>query len=54
VGKGHGRFHNAFTIKVETSTDAKPGLLSFHLSQETCTENCSSDLHVLVPANEEN
>jgi hypothetical protein len=42
---------NAFTIKVTTNPDAKPGLLNFHLADETCSGSCSSDFRVLVVAN---
>ena len=42
---------NAFTIKVTTTSDAKPGLLNFHLADDTCSGSCASDFRVLVVAN---
>ena len=41
---------NAFTVKVTTTSDAKPGLLNFHLANDTCSGNCASDFRVLVVA----
>jgi hypothetical protein len=41
---------NAFTVKVTTTSDAKPGLLNFHLADETCSGSCASDFRVLVVA----
>jgi hypothetical protein len=42
---------NVFSVKVTTTSDAKPGLLDFHLADETCSGNCSSDFRVLVISN---
>jgi len=42
---------NAFTVKVTTTPEAKPGLFNFHLADETCSGSCSSDFRVLVVAN---
>jgi hypothetical protein len=42
---------NVFSVKVTTTSDAKPVLLDFHLADETCSGNCSSDFRVLVISN---
>jgi hypothetical protein len=41
---------NAFSVKVTTTPEAKPGLLNFHLADDTCSGSCASDFRVLVVA----